>query len=504
MNQWPHQIRAIAEIQAAISEGKKRILVTGPTGSGKGLVIEKTLEMKRSAALYTDRRMLLTQTAQRLDAAGFGYGYRASGFDPSPLSDIQLCMVQTEDSWVLKGKRREHHKSELVVIDEAHRHKADVVTELVNRHVEDGAVIVGFTATPLNLGSMYDHLIVMASNSECRQCGAHVVAMTYAPDEPDLHHVKRMATGEFEVSKLRALFMRPVIFGRVLEHWRKLGGEERPTLLFGPDVLGARWFCEEFNKNGVPCGHIDAEEVIIGDETRPNNEESRADLVKKLVYGDIKIVTNRFVLREGIDIPSVSHIIFATAFGSLTSYLQAGGRGLRTCSASGKKDVIVQDHGGNWHRHGSLNSDRMWSLGQDDYQTTKKRENSLREKKEHEPIVCPKCCAVRRSGKMCPICGFVNDRPSRVVVQLDGKLREVRGDIYRPRIVSKDPQDIKNWKSIFFRCRNAKKPMTFNQAAGLFFRDHHQWPNPEWPLMPKDEATKYRLIKEVPLSELHQ
>lgn len=466
------------------------------------LVIQKTLEMRPSAALYSDRKLLLDQTSQRLDSAGFSHGIRAAGHDPSPISPIQLCMVQTEDSKVLKSQIREHHKSELVVLDEAHKLKGDTVQELVKRHLEDGAVIVGFTATPLNLGSMYDHLIVMATNSECRACGAHVVAFTHAPDEPDLNHVKRAATGEFEVTKLRNMFMRPVIFGRVLEHWKKLGGEQRPTLLFGPDVMGARWFCEEFNKNGIRSGHIDADEVLIGDVTRPNNEESRADLIKGLVSGDIKIASNRFILREGLDVPIVSHLIFATAFGSLTSYLQAAGRGMRTCE--GKKDLIIQDHGGNWWRHGSVNSDRIWELGQDDYQTSKKREDALREKKEAEPIVCPNCTAVRKSGRMCPACGNINDRPSRVVIQLNGELRQVRGDIYKPRRVSNDPQEVKDWKNVFFRCRNAKKPMTFNQAAGLFFRDHGQYPNPSWPLMPKDDATKYRHIRDVAISELNR
>jgi hypothetical protein len=57
---------------------------------------------------------------------------------------------------------------------------------------------------------MYEHLIIGAVNSELRECGAHVLCQTYAPDEPDLRHVKQVKVGEdLSDSENKKAIMRP-------------------------------------------------------------------------------------------------------------------------------------------------------------------------------------------------------------------------------------------------------------------------------------------------------
>lgn len=502
---WPHQQRCLDEIRTAMAQGVRNILVAAPTGAGKSEVMQRIMGGQETYALYTDRTMLMEQLADDMRKAGFDFGIRAPGYPLKVLPKIQICMVQTEHSRVTLNEEREHHDAKIVLIDEAHKHKSDMIRNLLERHKQDGATIIGFTATPLDLGDMYDKLIVAATNTECRQCGAHVPAHTYAPDEPDLKNIKRMATGDYEVGALAKLYRRPVIFGRVYEHWKKLNPDGRTTILFGPDVSGSLWFAEQFEAKGVPTGHIDGERVVIRGETHPANKETRHQLLEAWKSGEIAIVTNRFVLREGIDVPEIYHGILATAFGALTPYIQAGGRILRAHPSL--DHVVIQDHGGNWHRHGSLNADRQWELDATDRITVKEREERMRNKEEsgeREPIVCPTCAKVRSSGNQCPHCGHMSAGKTRVVVQTDGKLREVKGDVYRKRRVSQDPADVQAWKQCYFRCKNAKKPMSFNQAAALFMRENGgKWPDPSWPLMPKDEMGKYRKIKDVPMSELN-
>src|SRR5690606_31673084 len=107
------------------------------------------------------------------------------------------------------------------------------------------------------------------------------------------------------------------------------------------------------------------------------------------------------------------------------------------------------DHGGNWWRHGSLNADRVWDLTWSATMHAGVRAQDIRDGKEPEPIVCLKCAAVRAGGRACPRCGYVASRKSRMVVQSDGTLREMTGDIYRPRRVEHRTDTERLWESMY-------------------------------------------------------
>ena len=57
------------------------------------------------------------------------------------------------------------------------------------------------------------------------------------------------------------------MFGRVLDHWRKLNPDGRPTILFAPGVAESIWFVDEFARNGIRAAHIDGEDTYLDGET---------------------------------------------------------------------------------------------------------------------------------------------------------------------------------------------------------------------------------------------
>lgn len=161
----------------------------------------------------------------------------------------------------------------------------------------------------------------------------------------------------------------------------------------------------------------------------------------------------------------------------------------------------VQDHGGNWWRHDSLNCDREWHLDDTENKIAGERAEKFRTKAEPEPITCPQCSAVRRGGASCSKCGFTYKGKKRLVIETDGSLREVRGDIYKPRKVSEAPEAHKTWIGCYFRCKRSGK--TFAQARGLFMREmNYQVPGDDFPLMPKRPADWHRKVCDVPREEL--
>lgn len=500
---WAHQTRGVSGVIEAIAAGQRRIVLTSPCGGGKTRMMTALIEWASSewkpSALYTSRRMLFKQTGEVLADHGIEFGVRASGKKTHLFRDVQLCMTQSELSAVYKQKRRELHNAKVALIDEIHMQGGAAMQQIMQDHHDAGGAVVAFTATPLDLPGEWDRLIVAGTNSELRECGAHVLAKTYCPDEPDLKHIKKYKVGEdLTDQENRQAIMRPGVFGRVYDNWLRLNPEWKPTILFAPDVAGSIFFAEQFYKKGVRAAHIDAKQIWMDGEYYPSDDEMRGRVLAASEAGDIVVLCNRFVLREGIDLPHIAHCIMACVFGSLTTYLQSGGRVIRAYPYL--TEVVVQDHGGNYVRHGSLNADRDWELGQSGYRTTGLRLEGMRERPDMEPIICPKCGMARLSGPTCHSCGHSCNTRSRMVVQINGELKEVEGPSFRPHRIKREPDTEQKWLRYYYGAK--KKGRTFNQAAGYFFYNEHYWPPKDLRMMPRDPADWFEKVDRVPKERL--
>lgn len=519
MNLWAHQQRALDLVDAAIGAGQRKIVVTIPTGGGKTLVMQTLaqgfLERKSKVVMYTNRRLLREQTSAVMMDAGIYHGVRAAGEDDERDHPFQISSIQTEHSRVVKQRRWELHAADLVLVDEAHMQKENMAVEILNRHIAAGAVVVGFTATPLDLGDFYEHLIIAATTSELRKCGALVPAIHYAPDEPDMRSFKKLSSDkdDLKVSEndvKKAMGPRPQLWGRVWANFEQLNPEHRATILFAPGVEESIWFAQQFCEKSVKAAHLDGDDVWMDGYFHKSTPELRAEVLDASKTGRIRVLCNRFVLREGIDAPWLSHGIFATVFGSVQSYLQSGGRLLR--AFSGMDSVTVQDHGGNWWRHGSLNDDREWFLEQTQDMAYGLRSARIREGKKSQPFRCPQCGRTWTRGRACLTahggCGFElppKAKFARPVVTAEGDLREMIGEVFRKRRICQKPDAIKRWTDlILYRCRaGTKGSRTFRQAAACYAMDNEwAWPAPWWPLMPINERDWWLLVEEVPRERL--
>ena len=476
---WPHQTVAISQIILAIEAGELALCVSCPTGGGKTLIIRELLKWRPKALILNDRKLVRSQTSDVLSGFGVTHGVMASGEAPALLRATQVGMVQTIKNRMESGQW-ELPDVELAIVDEAHRHTSPTSLKIIDEYKARGVPVVGFTATPVGLAGVYDRLLNIATNSELRACGALVPAVTYAPDEPDLSKIKRVDGDEFTEPSLRPYFDPLQIFGRVVDNLRLLNPDMKPTLLFANSVPASRYFAEHLTKNGISAAHIDAE--------TPDNE--REDIRNGSSQGDIQVVCNRFVLREGIDWPWIGHGIFATAFGALSNFLQSGGRLLRSHGTI--QGITVQDHGGNWHRHGSLNQDRHWTLEDTDKTIAKACKKRRQEGEEKEPIRCPRCGHPRHTGAVCPMCGHKHKRSVRIVIQTDGTLIKMVGDVTKKKKKTSDEQKL--WSSCYFRMKNARGPRTYSQVAALYRRESGRDPPAGLQFMPTNDVDWDRRI----------
>jgi superfamily II DNA or RNA helicase len=507
MERWPHQIAGVAAVKESIQAGVKRVCLTSPTGGGKSVMItdllEWCIEQDMPAILYTNRKLLTEQLMKTLSSRGIRFGVRAAGFDAERDGNepIQISSIQTEDARVWKSQKWLSHKSGMAIFDEAHMQKGPTHVRQMDLHLRGGASIVGVTATPVALSALYDNLVVAGVNSDLRRCGALVPCHVYAPTEMDTRRlVRKEKTGEFSIGEVRKEVWSQAVVGSVIENWRVINPDARPAILFAPGVPEAIECAKAYERIGVSAASIDGDKVYIRGEYFESDRQAREDCIAMLRDGRIKVLCNRFVMREGIDIPELYHGILATPFGSIQSYIQTVGRILRAYKS--KTDCVLQDHGGNWWRHGSPNADRDWTgvWGLSDYQIVGQRLEKMRDKGEPEPICCPKCKAIRRAGVVCQECGYHANRGTRVLIERDGTLSNHTGPIMQERKVKVTPENERLWKSMYYRMMKAGK--TFNQARGLFFHENKYWPPTDLPMMPTNQLDWQRKIKDVPKETL--
>jgi hypothetical protein len=165
--------------------------------------------------------------------------------------------------------------------------------------------------------------------------------------------------------------------------------------------------------------------------------------------------------------------------------------------------VSIQDHGGHWWRHGSLNIDRHWELEYTPTIAYGLRANRLREGKEAKPWRCPECSRIC-TRRAC-ICGYEPKtvKVPKPVVSTDGELKMHSGDVFAPRRICKRPGAEKIWERMYWRSRTEKGARTFAAAFAMFAREnYYQYPDPSWPFMPLNELDVFRLVADVPMNRL--
>ena len=533
---WPIQVNGVDGVLSALDAGETRICLTAPTGTGKTWMtqtgMDRRIEQGRRQVLYSVRKSLTEQIIGQLQKAGVRFGVVAADFEEfdDPDAPVQLCSVQTVHSRVIQRRMKAGLDGELgrsrwplpkgddVWVDEAHLQTADQAANIFNEYHASGSSLIGITATPLGLSHLYQRLIVAGNNSDGRDCGALIPAHVNACPEIDTRKIERVATGEFSLADIRKHSWNQAIYGNVHEHLLIHNPDLMPFIVFAPGVEESVGFAMHFRKQGIRVAHIDGEDCWLDGERYKSDREARRQILDDVRAGRIQGLTNRFVLREAIDIKELHCCILATPIGSLCSYVQIVGRVLRAHDSMDK--CIINDHGGNWWRHGSPNADRddLWREyfhdPKGEQRVTDVRMERIRQEKEAIAINCPKCGAVMmqtRDGRCYRCNEDLRKKRARLVIQRDGTLIDVTGLPVKPRREVHSPAMEQAWEKAYWIASRSKNGMSFAQARGYiasgqmkgFEQFAGQFPPAGLPLMPKEERRWFDLVSDVPKTELY-
>jgi len=253
---------------------------------------------------------------------------------------------------------------------------------------------------------------------------------------------------------------------------------------------------------GVPTAHIDGDDIWVDGKFYKSDSVKRAEVFERVESGNLRGMSNRFVLREGVDLPCVGHAILTAPVGSRTSLVQMCGRVLRPFE--NREYAIIQDHAGATIPHPALDTDEPWDWQTDPGLLAKVRVSNLRNDTIPEPIICPKCMGQRYVGDTCPYCGFRYPKRARYVYQTDGTLRLLEGKTFQAFRVTHRPDDAAVWERLYFGAKKHKPSRTPEQIRAYFaYQNNWRWLPRNVPLMPKSEHAWFLPVGQTPMNELY-
>jgi len=332
---------------------------------------------------------------------------------------IQVASVQT-----LVRRLELVKRPDLLITDECHHTTAQNSWGKIHKYWSS-VPNIGFTATPqrldgLGLRECYDDMILGPSIRQLVAEGWLSFPVLYRPENEISanYHIKR---GDFDAVEQQKVMTTRKIVGDVIEHYRKhMDGQ--PVIVSCVSIEHARIMAERFTAAGYRS------RVVWGDM----NQADRDSAIQGLGDGSVQVVTFCDLIGEGVDIPVVAGVIMLRRTMSLSLYLQIVGRALRpvwpagfdsgsasaaerlaAMAESGKPRAIILDHAGNYHLHGHVLADRLWSLDS--------ARRKLKGETPPETTACPRCYGIwPGKPRECPACGWqFKEAPAREYKPID-------------------------------------------------------------------------------------
>lgn len=383
-----YQEIAVNRAVQAILEGKKRLLLTLATGTGKTAVAfqiiyklwnnrwNNTGEHRRPKVLFLADRKVLVDDPYAKDFAVFGDA-RASVFDDGATTSREVYFSTYQslaESEAREGLFRQFSRNffDLIVVDECHRGSA---TDEGNwRRILDyfaDAVKLGLTATPLRQDNvdtyayfgnpLYTYSLRQGIEDGflapyiVRRIVTEADATGWRPQAGQLDMHGNVIpddvymTADFE-NTLSLLPRTKAVARHLTEHLKKYGRLDK-TIIFCVDQEHADQMRKEL-------GNLNADLMKQNPNYVARIVSDEGDWGKGLLgkFMDIEqdfpvIVTTSRLLSTGVDVPTCKNIVIFRMVNSMTEFKQIVGRGTRVREDKGKLFFTILDYTGSATRN---------------------------------------------------------------------------------------------------------------------------------------------------------
>ncbi|MGA3122844.1 MAG: DEAD/DEAH box helicase [Polyangiaceae bacterium] len=353
MNLRPYQRECLERILVRYKQGRRRLLVSLPTGTGKTVIFAKMpefLAMKKRMLVLAHRQELLDQAAAKFHAVAPELRVGIEQGERSAPSDARVVLASVPTVGRLESRRLQRLDPEqfyVVVVDEAHHAVAPSYRRVFDHFglfaERTQRLLVGFTATPrrgdkLTLADVFEEIAYAKSLPDMVRSGYLCTVRGWrVSSSVDLGGV-RVRHGDFVESDLARAVDVPERNGLVVAAYRQIAAGRR-GIVFCVNVAHVKALAAAFEDAQVRAAPVWG--------AMPS--EDRQDALRRFREGRLDVLTNCNVLTEGFDEPRVDCVIMARPTHSQLLYAQMVGRGTRLHDT--KSDVVVIDIADNSARH---------------------------------------------------------------------------------------------------------------------------------------------------------
>ena len=364
-----YQQDLLDKVFESLKNGYRRPLVVAPCGAGKSYIFAELIRRTKGEALVLTHRLELKQQHEKL-------------FQDLGITNVRVAMILTE-----ANRLGQYPRPALCVTDEAHLSRSLSWLKVLQNY---NTYTVGFTATPVRLdgkplGAVFDTMVLGVDTQWLIENKRLAPYEYYAPTLVDTSDL-RIVAGDYVTSDLERLMNERVIYGDVIEAYRKFASGER-TIAYCVSVSHARATASAFNSVGIR-----AEAVSAG---TPNGQRQR--IMEDFRCGRITVLCNVGIIAEGVSINEVSCCMLLRPTESVALGIQQMMRCMRYLP---DKTAKIIDCVGNYTRIGLPDDDREWSLDA----PTKKRDLTDRNGNFYIRC-CPECFMTFQTAPKCPFCG---------------------------------------------------------------------------------------------------
>lgn len=375
---FPHQRRAVSEVEKILWEPEERVMLHMPTGAGKTrsamhlISYHLSREEKKVVIWLANSEELCEQAAEEFEVAWNVLGNRevavgrfwgASDLDLDEFSDgIVVAGIDKLRSLVNRhflSVINLADRTSLVVFDEAHQAIAttyrDVLEIFLSRPAPNVPRLLGLSATP---GRTWNDPVAdqeladfFFGNKVALKVDGYENPVTYLVDQGYLAKAKFIplhfdsgsnfenadseGVWEFEISReileaLGASVQRNLL---ILTRLRELLKSHKRVIYFAPSVQNANLINFALRATGEKS-------VVVTGETPSEIRKSNISLFKSDTDGPM-VICNYGVLTTGFDAPATSAALIARPTTSLVLYSQMVGRAIRGVKAGGNSEATI-------------------------------------------------------------------------------------------------------------------------------------------------------------------
>jgi superfamily II DNA or RNA helicase len=257
----PYQQIAIENIRSHFVQGKNRIVLCAPTGSGKTIIFSEitrlTYERGNSILIITNRKELLSQTDNKLIQFGIVPEILNAKTRFVPNHSVVVSMIETLHRRLKKHDYKDFiQKFNLIIIDECHIGCFDKIFNLLNEKQR----VIGASATPLRkdpmpaLSKYYDSIINVCQVNELIDSGFLSQPVSYGIPIS----LKGIGTkmGDYDTEQLGKLYDDSVKYTGAISNY-EIYAKNLKTIVFCSTIQNSKTLTNELLLKGYNCKHFD-------------------------------------------------------------------------------------------------------------------------------------------------------------------------------------------------------------------------------------------------------